>query len=99
MVAEPWAVSWKQNGHRTSKIAAAIEVFTIPAGNVADFRLYDCSGTNHDRFGLFRDRNAAESRGLSGDADHRGVLVTSERLKSAAADFGLTRPMAALRNP
>ena len=25
-------------------------------------RLYDCSGANHDRFGLFRDGNAEESR-------------------------------------
>jgi hypothetical protein len=36
----------------------------LQAGDVADLRLYDCSGANYDRFGLFRDGNAKASRGL-----------------------------------
>ena len=61
----------------------------LQAGDVADLRLYDRSGANHDRFGLFRDGNAARKpRPESGDADHRGVVARSERSKSATADFG-----------
>ena len=51
----------------------------LQAGNVADLRLYDRTGANHDRFGLFREGNADRNpRPESGDADHRGVVATSE---------------------
>lgn len=56
----------------------------LQAGDVADLRLYDRPGANHHRFGLFRDGNAAESRGLKAAtpiiaASSRGARGRSRR--------------------
>ena len=54
----------------------------LQAGDMADLRLHDRAGADHDRFGLFRNGNAEEMpRPESATPNHRGAVAGSERTR------------------